>query len=124
MARNFRELESKMAPDRLAAAKAQAKRNLEQTVLSELRRRAGWSPAAIAAELGMDAATYTELQGADDMSLAALQQLVRSLGGELDVVVRLPEGIVSLSQLATGAELARHVGSERPIAEPAMAGVS
>ncbi len=121
MARNWREIEARMSPEQLARIKARAREGTEQMVLSELRRRAGWSPAAIAAELGIDAATYVELQGADDMPLGTLQQLVRSLGGELDVVVRLPDRTVSLSQLDECATCSRP--SVSVVAEPSTAGV-
>ena len=97
MARNFRELEAMMSPERLADIRATARRDMQSMLLSELRQHAGRTADAVAADLGVDAATLAKLESpGDDMPIGTLRRLVHVLGGELDLVVHLPDRNVRL----------------------------
>ena len=101
MARHkWSEIEARMTPERLAQVKVRAKAEMEQMLLSELRKQSGRTPAAVASEMGMNESDYIDLEASDDMPIGTLQRLARALGGELDILIHLPDKEISLRQFA------------------------
>ena len=96
MPRNFREIEATLSPERVAAIRDAAARDIQTMLLAELRKHAGRTAADVAADLGVDGATLARLESGDDMPVSTLRRLVAALGGELDFIVRLPERTVGL----------------------------
>jgi transcriptional regulator with XRE-family HTH domain len=58
--------------------------------LKELRKAAGKAQADIAATLGIKQPSVSKIEKQTDMYLSTLRSYIEALGGELDVVVRLP----------------------------------
>lgn len=58
--------------------------------LSELRKAAGKAQADIAATLKVKQPTVSKIERQADMYLSTLRNYVEAIGGELDLVVRLP----------------------------------
>ena len=100
MPRNFRELEAKMPPRRLARAKARARQAMGEMLLAELRKDAGLTQASVADALGIKQPTLSRLEAQDDMQISTLRRLVKALGGELELVVTLPGRAIVLTQFA------------------------
>lgn len=98
MARNFRELEAKMSPERRARAQAKAKEMLAAMLLSEIRKEAGITQEQLAQTLGVKQPTLSKLESQDDMQISTLHRIVDALGGQLEIIARLPQGEVRLSQ--------------------------
>jgi predicted transcriptional regulator len=98
MARNFRELESKMRPETLARAKLRAKEMMAEMLLSEIRNAVGLTQEELAATLGIKQPTLSRLESQNDMQISTLQRLVRGLGGELEIVAHLPTGTIRIRQ--------------------------
>ena len=73
--RSFDELRAALSPAARAAADARSLALRADVLLSELRARSAHAPTA-----------------AEDMPVAALRTWVRSLGGELEIAVALPDG--------------------------------
>ena len=98
MARNFRELEGKMPPAAVARAKSRAHSMLQEMLLAELRKTAGMSQDELAEAIGIKQPTLSRLESQDDMQISTLRRVIEALGGELEIIARLPTGDVRLSQ--------------------------
>mgnify|MGYP000467284037 CR=1 FL=1 len=98
MARNFNELRGKMSPASRAKAAAKTKEMMTEMLLSELRRLSGLTQNQLAYSLGIKQPTLSRLESQDDMQISTLQRIVTALGGELEVIAKMPGGDVSLSQ--------------------------
>lgn len=98
MARNFNELRSKMSPASRAKAATRAKEMMTEMLLSELRRLSGLTQNQLADSLGIKQPTLSRLESQDDMQISTLQRIVAALGGELEVIARMPGKVISLSQ--------------------------
>lgn len=79
-----------------AARKAMAM--YQGMLLSEIRKASGYSQAKLAAKLKMKQPSLSKLENARDMQIATLQKLVGALGGEVEIVAKLPKGAVRLKQ--------------------------
>ncbi len=81
--------------------------------LSELRKAAGKAQADIAATLKIKQPTVSKIERQADMYLSTLRSYVEAIGGELDLVVRLPSRrAMRLRRL--GEALSASVLSSRP----------
>ncbi len=90
MARNFKELESRMRPESRARAKGRAKEMMAEMLLAEIRQAAGMTQEEVAASLGIKQPTLSRMESQDDMQVGTLQRLVQALGGELEIIAHLP----------------------------------
>ena len=98
MARNFKELEAKISPARRAKIQRAAHDLLSEMLLSEIRRHAGVTQQKLAKSLGVRQPTLSRLESQDDMQISTLQRIVKALGGRLEIIAKLPDGEVRLSQ--------------------------
>ena len=98
MARNFRELEARMRPESLSRAKARAKEMMAEMLLAEVRRAAGLTQEELAELLGIKQPTLSRLESQNDMQISTLRNLIEALGGELEIVVHMPNGDIRLTQ--------------------------
>ena len=98
MARNFKELEDKMDPERVARAKARSQEMMAEMLLSEIRKHTGLTQERLAASMGVKQPALSRIESQDDMQISTLQRLVKALGGELELVVHLPGSDIRLTQ--------------------------
>ncbi len=98
MAKNFRELEKKMGPERAARAKARAREMMAEMLLSEIRQAEGLTQEELAAILGVKQPTLSRMESQDDMQVSTLQRLVQALGGELEIIAHMPNGVIRIRQ--------------------------
>ncbi len=103
MAKNFRELEAKMKPERLAQAKARAKVMMAEMLLAEIRRSTGQTQEEVAAILGVKQSTLSRLESQEDMQISTLNRLIQALGGKLEIIAHLPQGVIRISQFKDAA---------------------
>lgn len=103
MARKFRELEDRMAPASLARAKARAKDMMVEMLLGEIRKSVGLTQEQLAESLGIKQPTLSRLESQDDMQISTLRRLIEALGGELEIIARLPGGEIRLTQFKDAA---------------------
>src|SRR5918994_3068516 len=69
------------------------KRTLELDVaLNELRERRGVTQDQVAAELHTSRPNVSRIEHEDDVRMTTLRRYVMALGGELELVVRFPDG--------------------------------
>ena len=98
MARNYNELRAKMSPQSRARAAARSRELISEMLLSELRRLSGLTQNELATALGIRQPTLSRLEAQDDMQISTLHRLVKALGGELEIVAKMPGGRIALSQ--------------------------
>lgn len=103
MARNFKTLEAKMQPEARARAKARAKDMMAEMLLSEIRQAAGLTQEELARALGIKQPSLSRLESQHDMQISTLERLIRALGGELEIVARLPTGTIRITQFGDAA---------------------
>lgn len=100
MARNFNELRAKMTPESRARSEAKTRELLAEMLLAELRRLSGKTQTQLAAALGIKQPTLSQLEAQNDMQISTLSRIVKALGGELEIVAKMPTGRVALSQFS------------------------
>ncbi len=99
--RSVNVLREKMGPARVAKAKARAKEMQAEMLLAELRKLEGVTQVELAEKLGIKQPAVSQLEQQDDMQISTLQRIVKSLGGILEITVRLPGGEYRLGQFKT-----------------------
>ena len=98
MARNFNELRDQMTPERRERIDAMSRELMVEMLLSEIRREAGLTQIDLANALGIKQPSLSKLESQDDMQISTLRRIVKALGGELELVAKMPGGIVKISQ--------------------------
>ena len=96
MARNFRELEEKMPLESRKRADALANEMMAEMLLAEIRKFVGLTQEELASKLGITQPSLSKLENQDDMQVATLRRLVEAMGGELEIIVRLPRGDIGV----------------------------
>ena len=94
MAKKFRDLvKATMSPEAQARASDRARAMLREMELDEIRRTAGLSQVEVARRAGTTQPEVSKIEGRRDTLLSTLRRYVRQgLGGELEIIVRLPDG--------------------------------
>ena len=94
----FAELRAKLSPERRARNEAAARSTMAEMLLRELREQSGMTQRSLAAALGIKQPTLAQMEKQDDMQVSTLRRIVEALGGELDLIVRLPQGEFRIPQ--------------------------
>jgi transcriptional regulator with XRE-family HTH domain len=100
MARNYKQLRSRMSPEQLARSEMQAKEMMAEMLLAEIRKEIGLTQEDLAAEMNIKQPSLSKLESQDDMQISTLQRLIRALGGELELVAHMPGGDIRIRQFA------------------------
>jgi DNA-binding XRE family transcriptional regulator len=96
--RKFGELRGRMSADARARAERGAREDLAEMLLCEIRKLAGLTQEELAAELEIKQPSLSQLESQDDMQISTLRKIVEALGGELEIIAKLPGGRISISQ--------------------------
>lgn len=94
----FSKLTNRMSPQRRAKIDKEVRAELEQMLLSELRRLSGMTQVQLADALGIKQPTLSQLEQQDDMQISTLRRIIEALGGELEIIAKLPNGRIALRQ--------------------------
>lgn len=99
MAKSFDELVARTTTKKVrVAARKRADQLLGEMLLSELRQLTGKTQKEVATALGIQQPTLARMEKQRDIRLQTLGHVVQALGGQLEVLVRLPKGKVKLTQ--------------------------
>ena len=98
MARNFKELEAKLSPERSARINARVKQAIAEMALDELRHARQMTQAGLASTLGVDQGSISKLERRTDMYISTLRSYVEAMGGSLQIKAVFPEGEVKINQ--------------------------
>jgi DNA-binding XRE family transcriptional regulator len=99
MAHKWSELEAKMGPERVAAARARARKIIEEMPLQQLRNAREMTQARLAEVLEMDQGNISKLEKRTDMYLSTLRSYVEAMGGVLEIRAVFPDGEVKIDLL-------------------------
>lgn len=97
----FSKLLDKMSPERRAESDVRMRELQAEMVLAELRKYSGMTQQQMAEILGISQPSLSKMESQDDMQISTLSRLVRSLGGQLELIAHLPKGDIRLTQFAT-----------------------
>jgi DNA-binding XRE family transcriptional regulator len=99
MARNFRELEAKISPERRARGAARVKEELALMPLQQIRNARRMTQTRLAELLEMDQGNISKLEQRTDMYLSTLRSYVEAMGGALEIRAVFPDGDVKIDLL-------------------------
>jgi transcriptional regulator with XRE-family HTH domain len=131
MARNFKELQAKMAPASRAENKQLVRDELQRMALDELRNAKQLTQADMAEMLDVPQSSISRIEQRADMYLSTLRNYIHAMGGVLQIQAVFPgEGAVTISRFGEYEDLAYVVsarvesgGMYRLIARPLDQGV-
>ncbi len=98
MAKNFEMLRSKMTPSARARAQEQARNDIKELALDELREARAMTQEHLARILGIKQAAVSKMERRTDMYVSTLQAMIRAMGGTLQIIAVFPEGKVEIDQ--------------------------
>jgi DNA-binding XRE family transcriptional regulator len=98
MAKKFKELEAKMAPESIGRSDAKAKRLKAEMPLNELRAALAITQQQLATLLRVNQAAVSKIERRTDMYVSTLASVVRAMGGDLEIHAKFPEGRVRITQ--------------------------
>jgi len=99
-ARNFKELQAAMPPERRARNAAAAERMLQEMPLDELRAARQMTQENLASVLGVKQASISKLERRADMYVSTLAKFIEAMGGRLEIRACFPEGSVCIKQFS------------------------
>jgi transcriptional regulator with XRE-family HTH domain len=98
MARNFKELQAKISPERRARVERKVEQALREMALDELRSARQLTQTGLANILGVDQGSISKLERRTDMYISTLRSYVEAMGGDLQIRAVFPDGEVQIKQ--------------------------
>lgn len=98
MAKKFRDLVAQMSPERQAEIAARTEELLREMPLHELRQARRLSQEELASTLETSQSSISKLERRVDVYVSTLRRYIESMGGELDIIARFPDGSVRINQ--------------------------
>jgi DNA-binding XRE family transcriptional regulator len=98
MARNFKELQAMIPPERRARTEERVRKAIAEMALDELRHARQLTQAGLASTLGVDQGSISKLERRTDMYISTLRSYVEAMGGNLHITASFPEGEVRINQ--------------------------
>ncbi|MFG1690545.1 helix-turn-helix domain-containing protein [Gemmatimonadota bacterium] len=102
MARSFETLRQSMSSERRQANEEVAEAVLAVMDLPELRAALDITQIELAARLEIAQSNVSRLEHRNDMLVSTLREVIRALGGELELVARFPDGAVRIQPFESG----------------------
>jgi len=97
MAKKWKDLKDKMSPEARARVEARVKASMTEMPLHKLRQAMKMSQAQLAETLGITQSEVSRMEHRTDMYLSTLRRLIEAMGGDLEIVARMPDGNVRIS---------------------------
>jgi transcriptional regulator with XRE-family HTH domain len=88
--------------------------------LRELRRLVGKTQVELAGAMGIAQPTLSRLEIQADMQISTLRRLVSALGGRLEIVANVPEGRITLDEIAGEREREKPAEGDRQALAPQL----
>ena len=98
MAKNFRELQSKMSRGARARSEAAAQKMISEMGLAELREAMDLTQQTLAESLRVKQASISKMERRSDMYISTLSKILEAMGGELQIIANMPKGRVQIRQ--------------------------
>jgi DNA-binding XRE family transcriptional regulator len=103
MTRNFNELRKNMSRTAQARSESATRKMIQALPLAELRDAQNITQVELAKRLNIDQSAVSKIEHRTDMYLSTLSDVIRAMGGELELTARFPSGDVHILAL-TGSE--------------------
>jgi DNA-binding XRE family transcriptional regulator len=99
MARNFKELRSKMSVAAQNRSREKAALMIETMALDELRAARSLTQEQLASVLGVKQAAVSKMERRTDMYISTLRGIIKAMGGQLEIRAVFPDhGAVEIQQ--------------------------
>jgi DNA-binding transcriptional regulator YiaG len=98
MAKNFKDLQAKMAPEACARSEAKAQCMIQEMALDELRAARALTQEHLSTLLGVKQSAVSKLERRADMYVSTLRQFIQAMGGVLEIRAVFPDGDVRITQ--------------------------
>jgi predicted transcriptional regulator len=98
MARNFKELEARMSPERRARIQVKVDKAVQEMALDELREALQLTQETLAEALHVKQPFVSKVERRTDMFISTLRKIIQAMGGELEIRAILPNGVVRIKQ--------------------------
>jgi len=100
MARKFSELTAKLPKEVQENIKKRVEANVEEILMSEMRKLAGFTQKKLADKMGITQSALSQLENQPDPHLSTLSRMVKALGGELEISVKYQGKDLKIKQTA------------------------
>jgi DNA-binding transcriptional regulator YiaG len=98
MAKPFNSLREKMSPEARARAEEKKRQLMQEMPLQELRQARKMSQEQLAKNLHTRQSNISRIEKRTDMYISTLREIIKAMGGDLEIVARFPDGNVKISQ--------------------------
>ena len=112
MAKDYRILQGRMSAEAQARAKEKAEEFMAEMALDDLRRARNLTQERLAKSLRVNQAAVSKIERRADMYLSTLENVIRAMGGLLEIRAIFPDAVVRVNQL-------RSIGKGRKTRRPA-----
>jgi transcriptional regulator with XRE-family HTH domain len=99
MGKNFKELQAMMSPKSRKRSEAKAERMIREMALDELREARQLTQQQLADQLNVRQPAIAKMERRADMYLSTLRNVIKAMGGELDIRAVFPDGAVRIKKL-------------------------
>lgn len=96
MAKKFADLLAALPEERQRRINADTDALLREIALSNLRNARDMSLAQLEENLGIKKQNVADMEKRTDIYISTFRKLIESMGGELDIVARFPNGDISI----------------------------
>lgn len=101
-----------MKSERRKAAEERAERILAEMPLQELRQARSLTQETLAKNLSVRQAAVSKLESRTDMYISTLRNMIKAMGGDLEIIAKFPDGDVKINQF-------KEINSDEDSAKPA-----
>ena len=98
MARNFKDLQMKISPERRALVEDRVQKAIKEMALDELRTAREFTQAELSQVLKVDQGSISKLERRTDMYIGTLRRYIEAMGGSLQIRAVFPDGEVQIKQ--------------------------
>ena len=98
MARNLKELEARMSPERRTRVQAKVDKAVQEMALDELREALQLTQETLAEALHVKQPFVSKVERRADMYISTLRKIIEAMGGKLEIRAILPNGVVRINQ--------------------------
>lgn len=98
----YQKLRDRLTPEQRAQARAEAGQMMAEMLLSELRKFVGMTQEQLAEKLGITQPSLSKLENQNDMLVDTMRRLIEAMGGEMEIVARMPAGEIRVCSLRDG----------------------
>jgi len=87
-----------MSPEARARAEEKKRQLMQEMPLQELRQARKMSQEQLAKNLHTRQSNISRIEKRTDMYISTLREIIKAMGGDLEIVARFPDGNVKISQ--------------------------